>query len=101
MHRIHVLSICCAYAAIIVSPSPTLAVDLYSRIFEGVTLAPIVTSQVMVGGGAAGTAPPPSGMTVDNSLMPAGVVGNPNGGVTEFEGWIFVDRAGWVATAGD
>jgi len=73
MHRIHVLSICCAYAAIIVSPSPTLAVDLYSQNFESVTLGPIVTYPVMVRERKAWTAAPPAGMTVDNSLMPAGV----------------------------
>ena len=50
---------------------------------------------------SAWTATPPAGMSVDNSLMPAGVIGNPNEGVTEFEGWTFVDKAWWVATAGD
>ena len=40
-------------------------------------------------------------MVVDNSLMPAGVIGNPNEGVTEFEGWTFVDKTWWAATAGD
>lgn len=81
--------------------SPTVqAVDLYSQNFESVTLGPTVTYQVMLRERAAWTATPPSGMVVDNSLMPAGVIGNPNEGVTEFEGWTFVDKAWWNAAAG-
>ena len=99
--RVRVLSVYVVLAAIIGSPSTVLAVDLYSQNFESVTLGPIVTYQVMLREREAWTATPPAGMVVDNSLMPAGVMGNPNEGVTEFEGWTFVDKAWWTATAGD
>lgn len=99
--RVRVLSACLALVAINVSPGMAWAVDLYSQNFESVTLGPIVTYQVMLRERAAWTSTPPGGMVVDNSLMPAGVLGNPNEGVTEFEGWTFVDKAWWNATAGD
>jgi hypothetical protein len=76
-------------------------VDLYTQNFESVTLGPIVSYSVMVRNREAWTATPPAGMAIDNSGMPAGVMSDPNNGVTEFEGWTFVDKAWWNATAGD
>lgn len=98
---IRIGSLALAMAATAVVATPSLAVDLYSQNFESVTLGPIVTYQVMQRERAAWTATPPTGMVVNNSLMPGGVLADPNEGVTEFEGWTFVDKAWWIATAGD
>jgi hypothetical protein len=100
-NRVHVFAVALALVATFVSPRTTLGVDLYSQNFESVTLGPIVSYSVMVREREAWTATPPAGMVVDNSGMPAGVMADPNNGVTEFEGWTFVDRTWWNATAGD
>ncbi len=79
-------------------PGTALGVDLFSQDFEGVTLGPIVTlsgdqaafAQSLVGHVSAGWA-------VDNTAMPGVGDRNPTVGVTEFEGWTFVDKSWWVA----
>lgn len=99
--RIRVLAIPVWLIAALSLPSAANAVDLYSQNFESVTLGPIVTYGAMLREREAWTATPPAGMSVDNSGMPPAVMSDPNEGVTEFEGWTFVDKAWWVATAGD
>lgn len=101
IRRLQILVFTLVLLLVAMCPVSLWAVDLYSQNFENVTLGPIVTYQVMQRERAAWTATPPSGMVVDNSLMPAGVMADPNEGVTEFEGWTFVDKAWWIATAGD
>lgn len=100
-HRIRFLIGSLTLCSAAVVPSATLAVDLYSQNFESVSLGPIVTYQVLTREREAWTATPPAGMTVDNSLMPSSVMADPNEGVTEFEGWTFVDKSWWASAAGD
>lgn len=78
--------------------SPTWAIDLFSEDFEGLTLGPIVTFDSEIRSRSAWTEVPPPGWTVIDLGVPT--VGNPNSGVKEFEGWSFVDKDWWIATAG-
>lgn len=87
--------------AVVLVPAAARAVDLYTQNFESVSLGPIVTYQALPREREAWTATPPAGMTVDNSLMPATVMADPTRGMTEFEGWTFVDKTWWANAAGD
>jgi hypothetical protein len=100
-NRIKILAIVSALITTFALLPRSYGVDLYSQNFESVTLGPIVSYGVMVRSREAWTATPPAGMVVDNSGMPPAVMSDPNNGVTEFEGWTFVDKAWWNATAGD
>lgn len=100
-NRIQGLAVVLAVVATFLVPGTSLGVDLYSQNFESVTLGPIVSYSVLLREREAWTATPPAGMVVDNSGMPAAVLADPNEGVTEFEGWTFVDKAWWQAAAGD
>jgi hypothetical protein len=80
-------------------PSDVSAVDLYSQNFDQLTLGPVVTFDTEVRSREAWTKTPPAGWTQDDSGVPT--VGMPNIGAKEFEGWTFVDKNWWVATAGD
>jgi hypothetical protein len=81
------------------------AVDLLSENFDQLSLNPVVTFDSEVRSRRAWTKTPPSGAgvegvwTIDDSVMP--FIGDPLVGVTEFEGWTFVDKNWWIATAGD
>ena len=75
------------------------SVTLFSEDFESLTLGQIVTFDTELRETEAWTDTPPAGWIVDDSGVPT--VGNPLAGVTEFEGWSFVDRSWWTATAGD
>jgi hypothetical protein len=83
------------------------AVDLLTQNFEGLTLNPVVTFDSEVRSRAAWTKSVPSGAgvqgiwSVDDSAMPAQAMGSNLIGVTEFEGWTFVDKDWWITTAGD
>ena len=83
------------------------AVDLLTENFEGLTLTPVVTFDSEVRSRAAWTKSVPVGAgvegtwSVDDSLMPAQATGSNLIGVTEFEGWTFVDKDWWINTAGD
>lgn len=83
------------------------AVDLLTENFEGLTLGPIVTFDTEVRSRAAWTKSVPTGIgvegvwAIDDSAMPAQATGSNLIGVTEFEGWTFVDKDWWIDTAGD
>jgi len=83
------------------------AVDLLTENFEGLALNPIVTFDTEVRSRAAWTKTAPAGAgvegiwAVDDTAMPVGATSTNLVGVTEFEGWTFVDKDWWVNTAGD
>lgn len=86
---------------------PAQAVDLLTENFEGLTLTPVVTFDSEVRSRAAWTKSVPTGAgvegtwAIDDTLMPAQATGSNLIGVTEFEGWTFVDKEWWINTAGD
>lgn len=86
---------------------PAHAVDLLTENFEGLTLNPVVTFDTEVRSRAAWTKSVPTGAgvegtwAIDDTLMPAQAIGDNLIGVTEFEGWTFVDKDWWINTAGD
>ncbi|BBO32935.1 hypothetical protein PLANPX_2547 [Lacipirellula parvula] len=94
-------------ACVALFPNISFAVDLLTENFEGLTLNPIVTFDTEIRSRAAWTKSVPTGpgtegtWSIDDTGMPAGSLGNPLVGVTEFEGWTFVDRDWWINTAGD
>jgi hypothetical protein len=83
------------------------AVDLLTENFEGLTLNPVVTFDSEVRSRAAWTKSVPTGAgvegtwAIDDTAMPAQAIGSSLVGVTEFEGWTFVDKEWWINTAGD
>ena len=83
------------------------AVDLLTENFEGLTLNPVVTFDTEVRSRAAWTKSVPTGAgvegtwAIDDTAMPAQATGSNLIGVTEFEGWTFVDKDWWINTAGD
>lgn len=92
----------CLFFSLVVAAvfaAPARAVDLFSEDFEGLALGPIVTFDTEIRERAAWTKTPPAGWTQDDSGVPT--VGDPNIGVKEFEGWTFVDKNWWAATADD
>ena len=99
--RIHVVAAILTLVTTFVVPSTSLGVDLYFQDFESVTLGPTVSHGSILRNREAWTATPPAGMVVDNTGMPPSVLADPNLGMTEFEGWTFVDKDWWVAAAGD
>ncbi len=86
-------------AASFFNTTSVLAADLYAENFEGLTLGPVVTFDSEIRERQAWTDVPPTGWTVDDSGVPT--AGDPNIGVKEFEGWSFVNKDWWIATAGD
>ena len=84
---------------VVLITTPARAVDLFSEDFEGLTLGPVVTFASEIREREAWTKTPPAGWTQDDSGVPT--VGNPNIGVKEFEGWTFVNKDWWAATADD
>lgn len=85
--------------ALALLPTPSLAVDLFSEDFNDLTLGPVVTFASEIRSRAAWTEVPPTGWTNDDSGVPTD--GNANSGADEFEGWSFVDKDWWIATAGN
>lgn len=81
------------------SSAPAQSVSLFSEDFESLVLGPIVTFDSELRENEAWTETPPAGWTVDESGVPT--IGNPDTGVTEYEGWSFVSRDWWIASAGD
>ena len=67
---------------------------LFSEDFEGLPLDPFVSPGEGGGDGTDWTNVAPDGWARDNTTTPTG-------GVVEFEGWTFLDKNSWVATAGD
>src|SRR5262245_48519601 len=92
---------------VMLAAAPAFAVHLISQDFEGLTLGPVVTFDSEIRERGAWTEIPPAGWVNEDGLIasdgnPAlGVDGNPNSGVAEFEGWSFVNKDWWIATAGD
>jgi hypothetical protein len=73
-------------------------VVLFEEDFEGLNLGPVVTFPSEIEAREAWTSTAPANWVSD----PSGVPGDPvNEGVQEFRGWTFVDKAWWIATAGD
>ncbi len=73
---------------------PSNYVTLLTEDFEGLPLEAFVDEDPADGDGTDWTHTPPTGWTVDNSIMTAG-------GVTEWNGWSFADIQSWVTAAGD
>ncbi|MGL4512603.1 MAG: PEP-CTERM sorting domain-containing protein [Lacipirellulaceae bacterium] len=89
-----------AVAAVAIVPAArATAVDLFSEDFDGLTLKPVVTFQSELRERQAWTEVSPLGWENDNSGV--AFAGDPLKGVTEFEGWRFVDKDWWTLTAGD
>lgn len=86
-------------AALASQSASALAVDLFSEDFDDLTLGPVVTFASEIRNRAAWTEVPPTGWTNDDSGVPTD--GNANSGADEFEGWSFVDKDWWIATAGN
>src|SRR5687768_1040011 len=101
MNRVQGLAVCLALAMTLWIPGTAFGVDLLFEDCESVALGPIVTHGVLLREREAWSATPPPGWVTDNSGMPAGVLSDPNNGVTEFEGWTVVDKNWWLAAAGD
>lgn len=94
--------------------APLSAEELFTEDFEAVTLMPIVTFEsepVIEGSRAAWQSTDDADRTGFPSQTPSGAagwtevnltpsVGDNNLGVTEFEGWRFVDKNWWINTAG-
>ena len=107
MLRDHVLPTAAIIAALVVPQANAGDVSLFAEDFESLAgdLGPIVTfdSELRLDPNSGSidvwTADPPAGWTEDDSGVPT--IGNANSGVVEFEGWSFVNRDWWVATAGD
>jgi|GEM_PF-1666051 len=80
-------------------------VDLLNENFDDLTLNPVVTFFSEIRNREAWTTTPPTPFStevwsIDNSLMPIAAIGDNSIGVTEFEGWMFVDRDWWIQTSG-
>ena len=67
-------------------------VILHTQAFDLLKLNPFTTEPF--GDGTDVTMTPPLGYRVDNSLMPGG-------SVSDFNGWVFMDKNSWIATEGD
>ena len=98
------ISVLCLFACL-VAPRPASGVDLLFEDFENLTLNPVVTfySELREREAWTTTTPAPYNTetwTIDNSQMPPEAISDPYIGVAEFEGWTFVDRDWWIATAG-
>ena len=91
--RIRVLAALLTLSVTAVAPRTSLAVDLFSEDFEGVTLGPIVTYATELREREAWSETFPAGWVPDNSLV--GGFGDPTIGVSEFEGWTVVDKTWW------
>ena len=82
-------------------------VDLLSENFEELALQQIVTFESEVRSREAWTNQVPSGpgvqgtWEIDNSLFDPATLADDLIGVSEFEGWTFVDKQWWINTAGD
>ncbi len=67
---------------------------LLAEDFEGLPLGPFVSPGESGGDGADFTTTPPTGWSRDLTTTP---IGDP----VEFQGWTFLDKDSWIATAGD
>ncbi|WP_442484960.1 hypothetical protein [Aeoliella sp. SH292] len=83
------------------SATPCQAVDLLFEDFEGVTLMPVVTFESELREREAWQTVGPQGPTGWTEVNLTTSVGDTENGVLEFEGWRFVDKAWWIATAGN
>jgi hypothetical protein len=95
-HRVYVFAVRLAFISTVALPSTAFGVDLFFQDFDAVPLGPIVTYQATAARDRTAWSPTfPAGWDVDNTAMPG--IGDPNLGVTEFEGWTVVDKSWWVA----
>jgi hypothetical protein len=96
-----------ASAGWIFGSGQTHAVDLLSVDFEDVQLDPVVTFESELRERKAWSQtsfPAATGSevwSIDNTNFSPTPLGDPNIGVLEFEGWSFINRDWWVATAGN
>lgn len=97
MNRIYPLAFCLLSIAAAAPLSPSCAAVLFSEDFESLPLGPNVDEGLA--GSNVWTGTPPAGWSIDNSGVPG--IGNPNEGVTEWEGWSFADKDWWTQAAGD
>lgn len=97
----HCIVLCAVVAIVGTLSAPTRGANLLTENFDELTLGPIVTIPTEVRNRQAWTPTPPMGWVVDNSAMPGTVIGDPNIGVKEYQGWTFVDRDWWVQSSGD